>query len=101
MMELFLADEVFVDLAEISDFIAQDNLDASERLELEFHRAMHALARKPFLGHRRSDVTSKDYWFFTVRSLPHRVPENAPTGNSPNSPRRPRSYTPPLLTHGA
>jgi plasmid stabilization system protein ParE len=47
--------------------IAPDNLDAADRLEIEFFNAFQRIAERPDLGHFRRDLTEKPVRFFTVR----------------------------------
>ncbi len=56
------------DLEEIWDFIAEDNLDAADRVIDDVHRALALLARLPNQGHRRLDLTSKPLRFWQVHN---------------------------------
>ena len=57
-----------LDLREITDFIADDNPDAADRMLTEILDRLALLARFPHQGHRRTDLTSRPLRFFTVRS---------------------------------
>ena len=62
-----LSREAEADLDEIWQYIAQDNLDAAERVLEELENAFRSLARMPHMGHRRTDVTKGDVLFWDVR----------------------------------
>ncbi len=68
MTEFFYSPEARLDLLEIWEFIARDNLDAADRVEREIQQASSKLARNPELGHRRRDLTSKPVRFWPVHS---------------------------------
>jgi plasmid stabilization system protein ParE len=54
------------DIERICDYIAQDNLDAADRLDQQIHRAIELLAKFPGIGHTRPDVQDKRYLFRAV-----------------------------------
>jgi toxin ParE1/3/4 len=56
------------DLAQIAHYIAQHNVPAADRLLREFDRSMSALARRPGLGHVRTDLASEELRFWPVAS---------------------------------
>ena len=60
--------EASQDLIEIYEYIAQDNVDAAERVRLELLEAMQGLAEMPGMGHRREDLTRSPVLFWNVRS---------------------------------
>lgn len=60
--------EARLDLLEIWEYIAQDNLDAADRIEREIEQAVLMLARNPELGHLRRDLTSKPVRFWPIYS---------------------------------
>jgi antitoxin ParD1/3/4 len=47
------------DLFDIWSYIAQDNLDAANRVEAEIYAACAFLASTPQVGHVRSDLTTE------------------------------------------
>jgi plasmid stabilization system protein ParE len=47
-----------LDLDEIWDYIAQDNLDAADRWITKLFDAFKALAQAPGMGHKREDLTA-------------------------------------------
>ena len=63
-----LLPEAFNDLDEIRDFIAQENIDAADRVLDEIHRAIQSLAKNPGLGHQRPDLASRPLHFWLVYS---------------------------------
>jgi plasmid stabilization system protein ParE len=54
------------DLDEIWEFIAQDNLNAADRVIDGIHEAVRGLVPFPHQGHRRTDLTSRPIRFMTV-----------------------------------
>jgi len=68
MGDRFYSPEARLDLLEIWEHIAQDNLDATDRVEQEIERAISMLARNPALGHIRRDLTSKPVRFWPIYS---------------------------------
>ena len=60
--------EAFTDLDDIWEFIAQDNLDAADRVLQEIYDAIQSLVKAPHQGHRRSDLTSQPLRFWRVYS---------------------------------
>ena|SRR5713101_876767 len=67
-MSFLLSPEAAHDLTEIYEYIAQDSLDAAERVRLKLVEAMRGLARMPGKGHRRPDLTSHSVLFWPVRN---------------------------------
>lgn len=68
MADHFYSPEARLDLLEIWEYIAHDNLDAADRVVREIAQAVLMLARNPEAGHRRSDLTSKPVRFWPVYS---------------------------------
>ena len=58
--------EVLAELREIWSYIAEDNSEAADQLEEEIFQACHRLARNPYLGHIRPDLTDKPVRFWPV-----------------------------------
>jgi len=50
--------EAETDLDEIWDFIADDNIDAADRVIADILQALSSLVPFPHQGHRRPDLTS-------------------------------------------
>jgi antitoxin ParD1/3/4/toxin ParE1/3/4 len=61
-----LSREADEDLDELWEYIAEDNVDAADRLLGKLFDAFDALARNPGLGHRREDLTEHPVLFWPV-----------------------------------
>jgi plasmid stabilization system protein ParE len=63
-------------------FIAKDNRDAADRVELEIVATCRRLAKHPLMGTKRQDVTPLPVRFWTVPKFPNYViiyrPETVP-----------------------
>lgn len=68
MADYFFAPEARLDLLEIWEYIAQDNLDAADRVESEVKEILSMLAHNPEAGHIRRDLTSKPVRFWPIYS---------------------------------
>lgn len=68
MKKFRLTAEAAADLTQIFDYIAEDSIDAAQRVAAEIYDEMKKLARNPSLGHRRPDLTSRDLLFQRVYS---------------------------------
>jgi antitoxin ParD1/3/4/toxin ParE1/3/4 len=68
MAAYVLSPEALQDLQDIWDFIASDNVAAADTLEDEFFEAFEQLARRPRMGHTRSDLTAREVRFWPVGS---------------------------------
>ena len=70
------------DLDAIWWFIAEDNRDAADRVEMEIVATCRRLAKHPLMGTKRQDVTPLPVRFWTVTKFPNFVivyrPETAP-----------------------
>jgi plasmid stabilization system protein ParE len=55
-----------LDLDEIWEYIAQDNLDAADRWIGKLFDAFDSLAQTPALGHKREDLTQYPVLFWPV-----------------------------------
>lgn len=56
-----------IDLGTIWDFIAEDNIDAADRVMVEIEATIEALVPFPHQGHRRPDLTQRPLRFTNVR----------------------------------
>ena len=56
------------DLNDIWDYISKDSLDAADAVIARIRQEIHELARMPGVGHRRADVKSPTYRFWSVYS---------------------------------
>ena len=61
--------EAFADLTEIWEFIAEDDVDAADRVVNEVYEAIRALVSFPQQGHRRPDLSSRPLRFKVVRDF--------------------------------
>ena len=68
MADHFYSPEARLDLLEIWEYIARDDLDAADQVEQEIRLAVLQLARNPELGHLRRDLTSQPVRFWRVYS---------------------------------
>jgi plasmid stabilization system protein ParE len=60
--------DAFADLSDIWDFIAQDSVDAADRVLGEIESAINMLVTTPYAGHLRPDLNSRNLRFWLVRS---------------------------------
>jgi len=68
-----------VDLDEIWDFIAQDSLDAADKVIADILASIDAMVTFPNQGHQRPDLTSRPLRFMLVRDyLIAYAPEEKP-----------------------
>ncbi len=66
MKEYVLSKGAELDLNEIWEYIAQDNLDAADRWVEKLFEAFESLVRNPGLGHKREDLTAHPLLFWPV-----------------------------------
>ena len=59
----------FLDINEISEFIAADNFDAADRILDELRESIKKLVDFPEMGFRRDELTSKPLGFLPVRDF--------------------------------
>ena len=59
--------DAFADLDEIWEYIAEDNVDAADRVFVDIHSTLTTLAGSPQIGHRRPDLTTRPLRFHVVR----------------------------------
>jgi plasmid stabilization system protein ParE len=59
------------DLDEIWDYIAGDSVDSACRVESAIFEACEGIARYPFLGSKRGEITSQPVRFWVVSSFPN------------------------------
>jgi len=59
--------EAYADVDDIWEFIAEDNLNAADRVREDIYKAIVKLLPFPHQGHRRPDLTSRPLRFITVR----------------------------------
>jgi len=71
--------EAALDLGEIWDFIAEDNLEAADQVVAEILASLDALVAFPDQGHKRPDLTSSPLRFILAREyLIAYAPEEKP-----------------------
>ncbi len=68
MRKLLIRPQARLDLLEIWHHIADDNLDAANRVGERIDSAITGLAEMPGKGHQRSDVKNPKYRFWSVYS---------------------------------
>jgi plasmid stabilization system protein ParE len=66
MKEYVLSTGAEMDLDEIWEYIAQDNIHAADRWIGKLFDAFDALARAPGMGHKREDLTAYPILFWPV-----------------------------------
>ena len=62
--------DAFADLDEIWEYIAEDNLDAADRVIADIHTVLRTLAFSPHIGHRRPDLTARPLMAAILRDRP-------------------------------
>jgi antitoxin ParD1/3/4 len=66
MSVYILSEDAFLDLDDIWEYIAQDNLDAADRWIEKLFDAFEAIGQTPGIGHKREDLTGHPVLFFPV-----------------------------------
>ncbi|MCX6613312.1 MAG: type II toxin-antitoxin system RelE/ParE family toxin [Acidobacteria bacterium] len=56
------------DIGDIWDYIAEDNVDAADRVLTALEKAIRRLAKTPGIGHFREDLADRRHRFFLVYS---------------------------------
>jgi antitoxin ParD1/3/4 len=69
MSGFFLHPDAYLDLDEIWEYIAADNLDAADRVLAEIYETIRGLVPYPHKGHSRPDLTSRPLRFYSVRDF--------------------------------
>ena len=59
--------EAYADLDEIWEYIADDNLDAADRVREEIYQTIQSLVAFPHQAHSHPDLTSRSLLFLSVR----------------------------------
>src|SRR5207249_7823671 len=85
--------DAFADLDEIWEYIAQDNVDAADRVLADIHSTLTLLAGSPQIGHRRPDLTTRPLRFHVARDeyLIAYAPDEKPLWGCGDSPWAPKS----------
>ncbi len=78
MSGYLLGREAEQDLDNLWEYIADDSVEAADRVIAEFFDAFEVLARNPGMGHKREDLTKFPVLFWTVGNylVIYRVPGN-------------------------
>lgn len=59
--------EAFADIDEIWEYIADNNIDAADRVVADIFAALRTLVASPHIGRRRPDLTARPLRFHVVR----------------------------------
>ena len=59
--------DALADLDEIWEYIAENNVDAADRVLADIHSTLTTLARSPQIGHGRPDLTTRPLRFHVAR----------------------------------
>lgn len=65
-MRYVLSEDAELDLDEIWEYIAQNNLDAADRWIARLFEAFEVLANNPGIGHKRADLTAYPVLFWPI-----------------------------------
>lgn len=68
MSNYILGSDADLDLDDIWEYIARDNIDAADRWIGKLFDAFEALAQTPGMGHKREDLTQHPVLFWPVGS---------------------------------
>lgn len=68
MKRYILSDEAKLDLEQIWEYIADDDIDAADKVRNKIRDALDRVARVPGIGHSRRDVKNPRYRFLVVYS---------------------------------
>ena len=67
MSRYFVEPVAKADLQEIAEYVGNDSPDAARRVIARLYETFERLGEQPSIGHTRSDLTSRDVRFWTVR----------------------------------
>jgi antitoxin ParD1/3/4 len=73
MSSYLLTPQAEDDLFSVWSYIAQDNIEAADRVEAQIYSACSFLASSPQAGHVRHDLTARPVRFWTVPRFPNYV----------------------------
>jgi plasmid stabilization system protein ParE len=68
MKPFILTPRAAQDLGDIWEYIADDNIEAADRVLAALEKAMHKLAGNPGIGHMREELADRRHRFFQVYS---------------------------------
>jgi plasmid stabilization system protein ParE len=66
MSAYILSEDADLDLDDIWEYVAQDNIDAADRWISKMFDVFEAIGRSPGIGHKREDLTNYPVLFFPV-----------------------------------
>lgn len=66
MKDFILSPQARLDLLELWQFIAEDDIDAADRVRDQLHEALLKIAAMPGIGHLREDVADEPLRFWPV-----------------------------------
>jgi antitoxin ParD1/3/4/toxin ParE1/3/4 len=66
MKGFVLSPAAAADLSQLWEFIAQDNIDAADRLREQIYEEIRRLTKMPLKGHLRPDLTARPVRFWPV-----------------------------------
>lgn len=78
-LKLIITEQAYKDLDLISNYVANDNIKAAEKLLNSLLKACRRLTKYPASGIRRPDFTYKNYLFYIVKKryiIAYRVENN-------------------------
>jgi plasmid stabilization system protein ParE len=80
MSDYVLGSDAVLDLEDIWDYIAADNVVAADRWAAKLFDAFEGIARMPGIGHRREELTAYPVLFWTVGAylIIYRAEEHRP-----------------------
>lgn len=67
MKRFVLTEQAEVDVDEIWEYIAENNIDTADRIREQLYAAMQKLADMPGMGHLRLDLADERHRFWVVR----------------------------------
>ncbi|MGH9841251.1 MAG: type II toxin-antitoxin system RelE/ParE family toxin [Blastocatellia bacterium] len=68
MSDFFISPQARLDLIELWQFIAEEDVDAADRVIKEIHEAFLKVAEMPGIGHLREDLVDEPLRFWPVYS---------------------------------
>jgi plasmid stabilization system protein ParE len=80
MSAYVLSEDADLDLDDIWEHIAQDNIDAPDRWIGKLFDAFEAIGRAPGIGHKREDLTNYPVLFFPVGAYLTHLSRHSPDG---------------------
>jgi plasmid stabilization system protein ParE len=66
-MDYFVSQKADLDINEIWDYIAEDNINAADKLIDKIYETFKRLSEMPFIGNVKSDWTDKELRFWSIK----------------------------------